>query len=364
MLDYGNTRVGIFFTGLFFLFLGGIVIYRPQLMATPTPPKSYIPAPPIIETAPISKTETPKTETPHPPKSPATHATETTSTTTVATTSPTTSTSTPLVTTELPQVTLKTQPETVITGGLQFSSQVWQGVIRITGSVVFSPWTTLTIKPGTKIIFEKKPDIAGTDWTDNADAYTKDHNDPTGRSGYRLSHYSITGTITAIGTKEEPIIFTSAEEKPDYADWDQLILLEGSILDHVEISYAHNGILTYGDNVTIKNSKIQSSLWSCIDLFSTGNIIENNEIFHCWHQAIGIKKQGQNTIKDNLIHDVWLGINCENGANPTITGNAFRAAPQNNTCQVGGDNTILEAPPDSLGGTYGGVLIYPTQKQN
>lgn len=245
--------------------------------------------------------------------------------------------------------------------GYQLRPQIWSGNITVTGDIIFAPWAKLNIEPGTKVEFEKSQEIVNTSWTKWADAYIKDHNDPTGREGYNQSHFEITGKIIAKGTSQKPILFTSAQTPLEYADWDQLVLFSGSILDNVELSYAHNGINIDGDNVTVKNSKIHDSLWSCVDVYGDNNIVENNDIFHCWHQAIGVKKVKQsNIIKNNRIRDAQLSVNCEFGATPIIEGNTIQAAPINPDCGNGIGNTILDSPRDTAGGTYGGKLIYPS----
>ncbi len=243
--------------------------------------------------------------------------------------------------------------------GIQLFNAEWRGTIHIIGDTYFPPWNQLTLAPGTTILFEKEPDIENTDWLSHADAYIKDHNDPTGREGYSKTHYELYGKIIAQGTSDQPILFTSAQSKPEYADWDELILASNSILEHVELSYAHNGINLNGNNILIKNSNIHDSLWSCIDIFSTSNKITHNEIYHCWHQAIGVKLKGVNTIENNNIHDAQLGINCEFDANPTIRKNTFKSAPLNSDCPKSEDNIEKPGKYDTLGGTYAGNLIYP-----
>lgn len=245
--------------------------------------------------------------------------------------------------------------------GYQFRSQVWSGKINVSGDIIFMPWAKLTVEPGTRVEFEKGQEIADTAWTKWADAYIKDHNDPTGREGYNQSHYEITGKVIAIGTAQQPIVFTSAQLAPEYADWDQLVLSSGSVLDNIELAYAHNGINIEGNNAAIKNSAIHDSLWSCVDVFGASNTIENNTISHCWHQAIGVKGVKQaNIIKNNRIHDAQLSVNCELGATPIIENNTIKAAPLNPDCGDGNDNIALDTPHDTAGGTYGGKLIYPS----
>lgn len=245
--------------------------------------------------------------------------------------------------------------------GYQFRPQIWSGKITVAGDVIFVPWVKLTVEPGTRVEFEKGQEITGTTWTKWADAYIKDHNDPTGREGYNESHYEITGKVIAKGTTQQPIVFTSPQLAPEYADWDQLVLLSGSILDNIELSFAHNGINIEGNNTVVKNSTIHDSLWSCIDVYGGNNTIENNTINHCWHQAVGVKKVKQsNIIKNNRIGNAQLSVNCELGATPIIENNTIKAAPLNPDCGDGTGNKILDTPRDTTGGTYNGKLIYPS----
>jgi len=164
-------------------------------------------------------------------------------------------------------------------------------------------------------------------------------------------------------TPDKKISFTSAQDKPEYADWDQVTLLGGSRLDYVEVAYAHNGLTVWGDDVQITRSAIHDSLWSCVDIFSQDVLLEDNQIYHCWHQAVGTKKVGVGTtIRRNFIHDAQVGVNCENSSMPTIVDNKLVAAPIGEECGNGSNNEIIEQPADTTGGTYAGQLIYPSNK--
>ena len=246
--------------------------------------------------------------------------------------------------------------------GWQFRSQQWDGIITVKSDTLFMPWTSLMVRPGTKVLFEQEPQEKGMTWTPYADVFIKEHNDPTGTKEYQRAHFGLTGKIIALGTPEAPILITSAREEPDYADWDQITLFKGSRLEYVQVSYAHNGVTVEGDGVVVRHSKFRDSLWSCVDIFSAGNTIENNEIYHCWHQAVGVKNHSGNIIRNNFIHDAWLGVNCEYGATPTIIDNRFVAAPLTSDCPLGAGNTEETRPVDTRGGTYSGKLVYPAQQ--
>lgn len=246
--------------------------------------------------------------------------------------------------------------------GFQWRMSRWSGTITIVGDTYIAPWISLTIEPGTMIRFEKEADFPGTDWEDNADAYIKDHDDPTGRVNYKKTHYRLYGKIIAKGTATEPIIFTSAQTEPEYADWDELILRSKSQLDYVELAYAHNGINIAGSDVVVQRSTIHDSLWSCVDIFSVNNVIENNTIYHCWHQAIGTKVIGKNTIQQNTIHDANLSVNCEYNSNPSVRENHIEAAPLDPNCNAENQNTIIDRAFDTPGGTYNRTLIYPATR--
>src|SRR3990167_5474955 len=171
------------------------------------------------------------------------------------------------------------------------------------------------------------------------------------------------GKIIAKGTAAEKIIFTSAQDKPEYADWDELTLFHGSRLEYVEVAYAHNAVNVSQSDIQITNSTIHDSLWSCVDIYSKDILVEDNQIYHCWHQAVGTKKVSLNTIiRRNFIHDAQVGVNCENGSKPTIVDNKLTAAPIGEECGSGSNNEIIEQPADTIGGTYAGQLIYPSNK--
>jgi hypothetical protein len=87
-------------------------------------------------------------------------------------------------------------------------SEIWNGTINVTGDAYVRPWATLTIMPGTTIYIsplDKAPKFSTEVLPDGFN-----DNDPTRLKEYDETHISISGKIIALGTKEKPIIFTSA----------------------------------------------------------------------------------------------------------------------------------------------------------
>ncbi len=80
----------------------------------------------------------------------------------------------------------------------------WEGTVYIRGQVVVQPSATLTIRPGTTVAFRRLD---------------------TNGDGLGESHLLILGTIRVLGTPENWVLFTSAEEEKRPGDWDKVSLI-------------------------------------------------------------------------------------------------------------------------------------------
>lgn len=98
------------------------------------------------------------------------------------------------------------------------------------------------------------------------------------------------GSITAIGTASEPIIFTSSKEVKNKGDWAGLLISTNSVLRHCVIEYAgsdytisgHNRALyVTGTNAIVTNSIIQESSGYGIEMNATAATMSNNLIKNC-----------------------------------------------------------------------------------
>jgi hypothetical protein len=89
----------------------------------------------------------------------------------------------------------------------------------------------------------------------------------------------VKGKLTAIGTEEKPIIFTSNKLQPDAGDWITInfTCTQLSRLEHCIVKYAENGVTIENGNVLITRSNITCNLQNGINLigYNTANIFDN-----------------------------------------------------------------------------------------
>jgi parallel beta-helix repeat protein len=122
------------------------------------------------------------------------------------------------------------------------SDKVWEGDITIRGIVKVARGATLIIRPGTIISFtrlDRDEDGVG----DNA--------------------LFLQGRLLARGTKENPIVFTSAELKKKRGDWNGLNIIVSdrvqNILEFCRIEYALQGLHSHFSNLIISNCNFSNN---------------------------------------------------------------------------------------------------------
>lgn len=119
-----------------------------------------------------------------------------------------------------------------IGGGILRKDAVWSGAVRLTGVVLVERGVHLRIEPGTEVIF----------------AYTDDDGD-----GIGDGTLNVLGTLTAVGTPEEPVIFRSSRGRKK--DW-TFLHLSGSGESRVEkcvIRDAFTGIQLHYTRARVAN---------------------------------------------------------------------------------------------------------------
>jgi parallel beta-helix repeat protein len=118
------------------------------------------------------------------------------------------------------------------------------------------------------------------------------------------------GTIVRFVVGDDQILFTSAAEKPDYADWVSLGFGgDGSIVEYCIVEWSRNSITPGRNqpNTKIRNNIIKNTFWGAIGGGFSGARIENNEIWEAGHEGIDVQG-GNPIIENNVIHNAQAGI--------------------------------------------------------
>lgn len=234
-------------------------------------------------------------------------------------------------------------------------NQIWSGTIIISGETFVGG--DLTIEPGTLIKFAVPSNWSielretGREW---------DRYDPTYTEEYTQSHsyLSIGGKLKAIGTNEQPIIFTSNSSNPTHCDWIGInVMVDGSIIEHSIFEWAVHAISIVGNNpqpnTRISNNYINNSFTCGVCLGSSSAQVYDNEIYNCGHEGIDVQS-GDPKIENNLVGDSRTGVVVISGS-PTIRNNRFinagsclfsrpEATPieENNVCEPAPEDTTIE----------------------
>ena len=235
--------------------------------------------------------------------------------------------------------------------GWFIGNQVWSGNIYITGDVDILG--NLTVLPGTTVKFSVGDDRHNGDEVP-ADGFND--KDPTRLKSYSTTHSSlfILGKLIAEGEQTRPIIFTSAGQKPNLADWEAIIFRgDGSIIDNITVEYTRNGINPTGKqpNSVIKNTISRHAMWGAISSANSNIKIINNYLSDAGHEGIDLKFNGNQEVSGNIIDDCHTGIASIAGSqiikNNIITncGDGVYIDPQSSAVSI--DNIFTPAPEES-----------------
>jgi len=203
----------------------------------------------------------------------------------------------------------------------------WSGRILVKGDIYVPPGVTLTIAPGTTVSFRKIDEKSDRNMFAVDSPY------------YPQAELIIRGRLLARGTPKDNIVFTTAESKPEPADWGAINFLggEGNVISYAKILNGYNGVHAHGSQVEITNCEFVKNgvgisfkaeeetpgvPW--FGLRST-LVIRNNRFINN-KGAIGYRNSdaeiSHNEIRDNKFFGIWPKEN--NRVNVTfneITGN-------------------------------------------
>ncbi|PLY01687.1 MAG: hypothetical protein C0624_09925 [Desulfuromonas sp.] len=178
---------------------------------------------------------------------------------------------------------LQLSGETVIDGPAQ-----WHGEVRIDGRVIVTRSGSLSIAPGTKVLFMPRDDDG---------------------DGIGDGELLIEGSLAALGTREQPILFTSGSESPQPADWKFLYLdfARHGELNHVISEYAYSGVQVHFCKATIHDSVFRHNVDGV--RFSTVNLeLAYNDIYGNTHGIRYEERRGKAQVHHNDIRDNDIGI--------------------------------------------------------
>jgi hypothetical protein len=157
----------------------------------------------------------------------------------------------------------------------------WSGTVILRGQNVVRRGKTLTLLPGTVVKFS---------WID------EDHND------IGDGELTVEGRLIAKGTKEKPILFTSAQEKPKMKDWTfvQISVSKDSLVENCIFEYGFSGLQVHYSTSDIRNNLFRYN-FEGVRFSTTDILIENNDFI-----------------------ENYYGVRCEaNGSRTTVTRNRF-----------------------------------------
>ena len=185
--------------------------------------------------------------------------------------------------------------------GVLSEDEVWSGTIYVTGDIDVIEGVTLTILPGTIVKVALTDDQhKGRDEPVTGDIYFP--KDPPFYEKEKIT-IRISGTLNAIGTPDNMIVFTSKSATPTTQDWGGLDIFHGR-LEYAIVEYAQYNNIQHSSNVVIANSIIRNILADCIGIGHSNPIspqILNNEIYNCGHEGIDLAG-GSAIIKGNYFH--------------------------------------------------------------
>ncbi len=211
---------------------------------------------------------------------------------------------------------------------------VWQGIMNVTGDVYVPPGVTLTIAPGTTVKFKRI-----------------DENSPGNMFGLDSPYYPqaeliVRGKLVAQGTKNNIIVFTSAETDAKPGDWGAINLLgnNGNIIEYCKVLFAYNGIHAHGAAATIEHNEFTRN--------AVAISVKKEE------EAPGVPWYGRQSdiqVKYNYIHDNKGGITFRNSkaviSRNTITDNKFFGIwPK--------EETVAEISGNEISGNMKGIYFY------
>lgn len=218
--------------------------------------------------------------------------------------------------------------------GILVRNQIWSGQINVIGDILVMPWVTLTILPGTTVIVSANKDtnnLFGRETCDgikNYDMLIGIKREDTYTCGVHLNepyrdeknHISIAilGTLKAVGTEENRIVFRSNSQNPTMYDWNSFGIRNG-ILSYANLEN-YRVIDTAGD-VEISHNNLKNIGECGICANSDKAKILFNTISYAGHELIDMHNSSPVIRQNNLGPNPDYSCITIDGGSPQVTGN-------------------------------------------
>jgi hypothetical protein len=239
-----------------------------------------------------------------------------------------------------------TPEEPTFKGGVINQDETWSGPIFVNESIIVPTGVTLTISPGTRIMFAPNRD------------YKKQ-----GAIGFTIAG----GTVKAIGTPEEQIWFTSDADTPVNGDWSGIEIhnTNSSVFKYVIVEFSELGISQFDSRVNISHSIVRWVNKEGIYMERSSPLIEYNLLYGNGYHEIALEQYNHDveirnnifaaghiplivfdstvTVEGNYFHDYNAStpaVSVAGTAKANVTGNKFDG--------FNNDTAVLKLNPSSV----------------
>jgi len=192
-----------------------------------------------------------------------------------------------------------------VKSGILTEDETWSGEIFVDSYLEVPRNVTLTIDPGTIIRVKA----------------CKDYQDLNGKIGIHIRG----GTLNAMGSAEEQIVFTSGSEDPINGDWSGVWFHDsfGSTIDYVVVEFCLLGIGQFDSSVNISHSIVRWVNWEGIYAERSTFSVENCTLYSNGYHEIALEQYNQDVvIRNNIFRDGNFGVHSEK-TDVLIEGNYF-----------------------------------------